>query len=165
MREVVSRRYKRLLEEGSDLPDLIIADGGVGQMEMIRQTLEEIGIEIPIAGLAKDDNHRTHELLFGFPAQVVSMKPTEELFKFLTQIQDETHRVAISFHRDKRSKRQTQSLLDNISGIGEKTKNQLLLHFKSVKRIQNAEKEEIIKIIGNSRGSIVYGYFHPEISH
>ena len=161
MREVVSRRYSRLVEEGGELPDLIIADGGVGQMEVIRQSLDDVGIEIPIAGLAKDSHHRTHQLLFGFPAQVVSMKPTEELFKFLTQIQDETHRVAISFHRDKRSKRQTQSLLDTIPGIGEKTKNQLLLHFKSVKRIQNAEKEEIVKIIGNSRGSIVYAYFHP----
>lgn len=164
MKEVVKRRYSRLLEEGGDIPDLIIADGGIGQMEMIRQSLTEVGISIPIAGLAKDDYHRTHQLLFGFPAQVVTLKPTEELFKFLTHIQDETHRVAISFHRDKRSKHQTQSVLDEIRGIGEKTKNQLLLHFKSVKRLQNAEKEEIIKLIGNNRGSIVYDYFHPNQS-
>ena len=162
MREVVKRRYSRLVSEGGAMPDLIIADGGIGQMEMIRQSLVEVGIDIPIAGLAKDDHHRTHQLLFGFPAQVVTLKPTEELFKFLTQIQDETHRVAISFHRDKRSKNQTRSLLDGISGIGEKTKNQLLLHFKSVKRIQNAEKEELVKLIGNNRGSIVYAYFHHE---
>ena len=162
MREVVKRRYSRLVEEGGELPDLIIADGGIGQMEMIRQSLEELGLDIPIAGLAKDNHHRTHQLLFGFPPQVVSMKPTEELFKFLTQIQDETHRVAISFHRDKRSKHQTHSLLDDIPGIGEKTKNLLLQHFKSVKRIQNAEKDDIIKVIGNNRGSIVYNYFHAQ---
>ena len=164
MKEVVKRRYTRLINENSPLPDLIIADGGAGQMEMIRQALEEVGVNIPIAGLAKDDHHRTHELLFGFPPATIGLKPTEELFKFLTQIQDETHRVAISFHRDRRSKSQTASELDHIKGIGEKTKNELLQHFKSVKRIQNAEKDELAKIIGTNRASIIYNHFHPNLT-
>lgn len=164
MKEVVKRRYTRLTNESSPLPDLIIADGGAGQMEMIRQALEEVGVNIPIAGLAKDDHHRTHELLFGFPPATIGLKPTEELFKFLTQIQDETHRVAISFHRDRRSKSQTASELDHIKGIGEKTKNELLQHFKSVKRIQNAEKDELEKIIGTNRASIIYNHFHPNLT-
>lgn len=162
MREVVTRRYTRLVNEGSPLPDLIIADGGKGQMEMMRQALEEVGVSIPIAGLAKDDKHRTHELLYGFPPQAVGVKPTEELFKFLTQIQDETHRAAITFHRDRRNKSQTDSELDGIKGIGEKSKNELLQHFKSVKRIQSAQEEDIAAVIGKARGKVVYQYFHGE---
>ena len=165
MREVVYRRYARLKEEGSDLPDLIIADGGIGQMGAIREAVEDqLGLHIPIAGLVKDDKHRTHTLLYGFPPKEIGMKPTDEVFRFLTQIQDEVHRFAISYHKQRRSKRQTASELDEISGIGEKTKTALLRAFKSIKRLREANLEDIQKICGTNRGSIVYAYFHGKIS-
>lgn len=161
MKEVVKRRYSRLVQEHSPLPDLIIADGGAGQMEMIRLATEEVGVEIPIAGLAKNEHHQTHELLFGFPPQAVGLKPTEEIFKFLAGMQEEVHRFAISFHRDKRSKSQLASELDNIAGIGEKTKNELIRHFKSLKRAKTADLEELEKVIGKRRASVFYNHFHP----
>jgi len=162
MQEVVRRRYVRIINEGTTLPDLIITDGGKGQMEVVRQVIEdELHLQIPIAGLAKDHHHRTSELLYGFPPATIGLKPTDFLFKFLASIQDEVHRFAISFHRDKRSKNQTASELDLIPGIGEKTKIDLLKEFKSLKRIQNAEKSDLEKIIGTHRASIIYTYFHP----
>lgn len=164
MKEVVRRRYTRMLNEESPLPDLIIADGGVGQMEVIRQVLEdELHINIPIAGLAKDSKHQTRELLFGFPPLAIGLKPTDLLFKLMASIQDEVHRFAIAFHRDKRSKTQTASELDTIPGIGEKTKNELIQHFKSIKRIKEADLKEITDIAGTSRGSIIYKYFRGEL--
>ena len=160
MKEVVRRRYTRMIAEESPLPDLIIADGGIGQMEVIRQVVEdELHINIPIAGLAKDSKHHTREMLFGFPPKAIGMKPTDQLFKLLASMQDEVHRFAISFHRDKRSKTQIASELDTIPGIGEKTKNDLINHFKSIKRIKSAELKELIEITGTSRASIVYNYF------
>lgn len=160
MKEVVRRRYTRMLNEELTLPDLIVADGGVGQMEVIRQVVEdELKLQIPIAGLAKDGKHRTHEVLIGFPPQAVGLKPTDQLFKFFAGMQDEVHRFAITFHRDKRSKTQVASELDNIPGIGEKTKNDLIKHFKSVKRIRSAEISELSEIVGTNRASIIYSYF------
>lgn len=160
MKEVVYRRYRRMLDEGTPLPDLIITDGGKGQMEIVRKVIEdELNQTIPIAGLAKDDKHRTHELLFGFPARVIGLKPTDYTFKFLASIQDEVHRFAISFHRDKRSKQMTQSELDSIPGIGEKTKMKLLKEYKSLKNIKLATLEELTKSIGTNRASILYEYF------
>lgn len=165
MQEVVRRRYTRMINEGASLPDLIITDGGKGQMEVVRRVLEdELHVQIPIAGLAKNQRHHTSELLFGFPPAAIGLKPTDFLFKFLASIQDEVHRFAITFHRDKRSKNQTVSELDSIKGIGEKTKIQLLNVFKSLKRIQNAEKLELEKIVGTHKASIIYDYFHPEIT-
>ncbi len=165
MQEVIRRRYARMIDEGQPLPDLIITDGGKGQMEMVRRVVEdELHLQIPIAGLAKDDKHRTHELLFGLPPQVVGLKPTDYLFRFLASVQDEVHRFAIAFHRDKRSKRQVASELDNIKGIGEKTKTDLLRALKSLKRIQEAEKSDLGKIVGTHRASIVYDYFHPNLN-
>lgn len=156
MKEVVRRRYTRLLEEGAELPDLIIADGGKGQMEMIREVIEdELHIRIPIAGLAKDDKHRTNELLFGFPAVTVGMKQDSALFRLLVKIQDEVHRFAITFHRDKRSKHQVASALDSIPGIGPKTKELLLRKFKSVKRIREASEEELAALVGASKAKIL----------
>lgn len=156
MQEVVRRRYKRAVEEGTPLPDLIITDGGKGQMEVVRQVVEdELHLNIPIAGLAKDGRHRTSELLFGFPPQVIGIKQTSPLFRLLTQIQDEVHRFAITFHKDKRSKRQTRSALDSIKGIGEKTKTTLLKEFKSVKRIKEASFEELVKAIGETKAKII----------
>ena len=161
MQEVVRRRYSRMQEEGTPLPDLIITDGGKGQMEVVRAVIEdELHLHIPIAGLAKDDRHRTNELLYGFPPQTIALDIKGELFKVLTQIQDEVHRFAISFHRDKRSKSQLHSELDNIKGIGPKTKNLLLKKMKSVKRIKDADSQELIDIVGTSKGNIVYNYFH-----
>lgn len=152
MKEIVRRRYSRLLEEEKPLPDLIIADGGKGQMEVIREIIEdELHLEIPIAGLAKDDKHRTNELLFGFPQRTIGMKTDSALFHLLTHIQDEVHRFAITFHRDKRSKSQIKSELDDIKGIGPKTKEILLKHFKSVKRIKESSEEELTKLIGESK--------------
>jgi len=160
MKEVVFRRYSRLLNENLPLPDLIVADGGIGQMEVIRQVIQdELNLKIPIAGLAKDNKHRTNEILIGFPPKAVGLKPTDQLFKFFAGMQDEVHRFAIKFHREKRSKQQTSSELDNIQGIGEKTKNDLIQHFKSLKRVKTASLEDIAKIIGNSRASIIYNYF------
>ena len=162
MKEVVFRRYSRLVEEESPLPQLIIADGGIGQMEVIREVIEdELHLDIPIAGLAKDDKHRTKELLYGFPPQVIGMDPTDEVFRFLGSIQDEVHRFAIKFHREKRSKGQIRSELE-IKGIGPKTQEKLLKQFKSVKRIKEATKEEIIASIGEDKGSLIYTHFHDE---
>ena len=155
MKEVVRRRYQRAIDEESILPDLIITDGGKGQMEAVRQVMEELHLTIPIAGLAKDRKHRTSELLFGFPPQTIGLKQHSPLFKLLEQIQDEVHRFAITFHRDKRSKRQVASALDTIKGIGEKTKTALLKEFKSVKRIKEASLEEISAIAGEAKAKII----------
>ena len=155
MREVVKRRYLRAIEEESPLPDLIITDGGKGQMSAVKQALEEINIDIPIAGLAKDKKHRTSEMLYGFPPQVIGLKQGAPLFRLLEQIQDEVHRFAITFHRDKRSKRQVASALDEIKGIGEKTKTTLLQKFKSVKRIKEASIEELAEVIGFSKAQLI----------
>lgn len=152
MREVVRRRYTRMIDEKSSLPNLIITDGGKGQMKAVRSVVEnELHLHIPIAGLAKDDRHRTAELLFGFPPEVIGMKMDSPLFHLLTRMQDEVHRFAISFHRDKRSKGQNHSVLDDIKGIGEKTKTLLLKHFKSVKRIREASAEELFSLIGEKK--------------
>lgn len=161
MKEVVRRRYTRLSQEGRPLPDLIIADGGRGQMEMIREVVEdELGLEIPIAGLAKDDRHRTREMLYGFPPAIIGIKPESQLFRTLTQMQDEVHRFAISFHRDKRSKRQTASELDTIAGIGTATKQTLLKQFKSVKRVKEATLPELQALLGTARGEKIYHNLH-----
>ncbi len=163
MQEVVRRRYIRMQEEGSPLPDLIITDGGKGQMEVVREVIEdELHLNIPIAGLAKNDKHRTNELLFGFPQQVVALDVKSELFRVLTQIQDEVHRYAISFHRNQRSKHQLHSELDDIKGIGPKTKDMLLKKLKSVKNIKEADSQILTSIIGASKASLVYNYFHAE---
>jgi len=156
MQEVVRRRYTRMMEEGSPLPDLIITDGGRGQMEVVRQVLEdELHLSIPIAGLAKNDKHRTNELLFGFPPQVIAMKSDSLLFRLLTQIQDEVHRYAITFHRDKRSKHQVTSALDAVPGIGPKSKALLLRKFHSLKRIREADENELAAIVGVSKAKIL----------
>jgi excinuclease ABC subunit C len=161
MQEVVRRRYGRMMEEGTPLPDLIITDGGIGQMNVVRQVVEdELHLEIPIAGLAKDDRHRTNELLFGFPPQVIGLKTDSELFHFLTRIQDEVHRYAITFHRDKRSKNALKSEIDDIKGIGPKTKEVLMAKFKSVKRIKNASLEELTDAIGQAKAIIIQQHFH-----
>lgn len=161
MQEVVRRRYSRMQEEGTPLPDLIITDGGKGQMEVVREVVEdELHLSIPIAGLAKDDRHRTNELLFGFQQQIIALDIKGELFKVLTQIQDEVHRYAISFHRDKRSKTQLHSELDDIKGIGPKTKDALLKKLKTVKHIKEADLQELTEVIGASKATIVYNYFH-----
>ena len=163
MQEVVRRRYTRMKEEQTPLPDLIITDGGKGQMEVVRQVVEdELGLNIPVAGLAKDDRHRTNELLYGFPPKVIGMKTDSELFHVLSQIQDEVHRFAISFHRDKRSKRALHSELDDIKGIGPKTKETLLKRLNSLKRIKKSDLEELTGIIGPAKAHIVYGFFHKE---
>ena len=165
MREVVRRRYTRMVDEGTPLPDLIVTDGGKGQMEAVRQVVEdELHLHIAIAGLAKDDKHRTNELLFGFPPKEIELKPTDQLFFLLTRIQDEVHRFAIAFHRDKRSKSQVASELDVIKGIGEQTKTNLIKHFRSVKRIRNASLEELAAVIGKSKASNIYNYFHPDLT-
>ena len=163
MKEVVKRRYERLREENASLPDLIITDGGKGQMEAVRKALEEINIRIPIAGLAKDKKHRTSEFLYGFPVQTIGLKQGTPLFKLFEQIQDEVHRFAITFHRQKRSKRQLASTLDDIKGIGQKTKQLLLVNLKSVKRIKDSTLEELIPIIGKAKAEIVFNYFNQEI--
>lgn len=155
MKEVVGRRYRRAIEEGSPLPDLIITDGGKGQMEVVRQVMEELNLDIPIVGLAKDRKHHTSEVLFGFPPQTIGIKQHSPLFRLLEQIQNEVHRFAITFHRDKRSKRQVASALDTIKGIGETSKAALLKEFKSVKRIKEASLEEIAKVIGPAKAKIV----------
>ena len=161
MKEVVRRRYTRLSQEGRPLPDLIIADGGRGQMEMIREVVEdELGLEIPIAGLAKDDRDRTREMLYGFPPAIIGIKPESQLFRTLAQMQDDVHRFAISFHRAKRSKRQTASELDTIAGIGPATKQTLLKQFKSVKRIKEATLPELQALLGTTRGEKIYHNLH-----
>ena len=160
MKEVVGRRYRRLTEEQAPLPDLIIADGGKGQMEVIREVVEdELHLAIPIAGLAKDDRHRTHELLYGFPPKVIGMKPDSDLFRLLTQIQDEVHRFAITFHRNKRSKHQLHSELDDIKGIGPKTRDSLLKALKSVKRIKEASMETLTDIVGEAKAKVLLEHF------
>lgn len=164
MREVVERRYSRLAEEGEELPDLIIADGGVGQMEAIREIVEDrLGLQIPIAGLAKDNRHRTREMLFGNPPVSVSIALDSQLFKLLTRMQDEVHRFAITFHRQQRSKRQAASALDVIVGVGEKTKKQLIAHFGSVKRVKEAPIEALQGLLGAKRGENIYRQLHEEI--
>ena len=161
MKEVVFRRYKRQIEEQQPLPDLIIADGGKGQMEIIRKVIQdELNLDIPIAGLAKNDKHRTHELLYGFPPRVIGLKSDSELFRVLAQLQDEVHRFAITFHKEKRSKHALDSELDHIKGIGPKMKEKLLNHFKSVNRIKEAKQETLIAIIGVAKGTLLYQYFH-----
>lgn len=163
MKEVVRRRYTRLMEEEQPLPDLIITDGGRGQMEVVREIVEdELHLQIPIAGLAKDDRHRTNELLYGFPPVVVGMKTDSELFRLLTQIQDEVHRFAITFHRDKRSKHALHSELDDIRGIGPKTKDALLKRLKSVKQVREATLQTLAEIAGEAKARLIYGHFHGD---
>ena len=160
MQEVVRRRYSRMIEEETPLPDLIITDGGKGQMEVVREVIkDELHLEIPIAGLAKDDRHRTNELLYGFPSQTIALPPESELFKVLTQIQDEVHRYAITFHRDKRSKHALHSELDDIKGIGPKAKEALLSKFKSVKKIKEASLEQLTEVLGPHKAEILAKYF------
>ena len=160
MQEVVRRRYSRMIEEETPLPDLIITDGGKWQMEVVREVIEdELHLEIPIAGLAKDDRHRTNELLYGFPPQTIALPPESELFKVLTQIQDEVHRYAITFHRDKRSKHALHSELDDIKGIGPKAKEALLSKFKSVKKIKEASQEQLSEVLGPHKAEILAKYF------
>ena len=161
MQEVVRRRYSRMMDEGTTLPDLIITDGGIGQMSVVREVVEgELGLQIPIAGLAKDKRHRTNELLFGNPPQVIGLETNSELFHSLARIQDEVHRFAITFHRDKRSKHLLHSELDNIPGIGPKTRVLLLKHFKSVKKIKVAEIQELTAIVGTKKSTLIYEHFH-----
>ena len=159
MKEVVWRRYKRAVEENIPLPDLLVTDGGKGQMSAVKEVVDDLGLNIPIAGLAKDNRHRTNELLFGFPPQSIGLKQGTPLFNLLTRIQDEVHRYAITFHRDKRSKRQTASELDEIKGIGEKTKNALLKEFKSVKRLREATPQEWAAVVGEAKARILQEHF------
>ena len=164
MQEVVRRRYSRMIEEQTPLPDLIITDGGKGQMEVVREVVaDELHLDIPIAGLAKDDRHRTNELLYGFPPQTIGLNVKSELFKVLTQIQDEVHRYAITFHRNKRSKHALHSELDDIKGLGPKGKEVLLKELKTVKSIKEADNQRLIQVLGASKGTIVYKHFHPEM--
>ena len=164
MQEVVRRRYSRMIEEQTPLPDLIITDGGKGQMEVVREVVaDELHLDIPIAGLAKDDRHRTNELLYGFPPQTIGLDVKSELFKVLTQIQDEVHRYAITFHRNKRSKHALHSELDDIKGLGPKGKETLFKELKTVKSIKEADNQQLIQILGASKGTIVYKHFHPEM--
>lgn len=164
MQEVVRRRYQRMIDEKTPLPNLIITDGGKGQMSAVRAIVEdELGLDIPIAGLAKNDKHRTRELLYGNPPITIGLDPKSELFKVLTQIQDEVHRYAISFHRDKRSKSALHSQLDDIKGIGPATKTQLLSHFKSVVRIKEASLEDLTEVLGKAKAQLVYQHFHNKV--
>ena len=163
MREVVYRKYARALKEETPLPDLIITDGGKGQMGIVKEVMDELQLDIPIAGLAKDDKHRTNELLYGFPPQTVGIKQESALFHLLTRIQDEVHHFAITFHREKRSKHQISSELDSIKGIGTKTKLALLKHFKSVKRIKEAELEALNEVVGKQKASLIKAYFDNNI--
>ena len=165
MREVVRRRYQHLIDEGAQMPDLIIADGGIGQMHAIREAVEDqLGLSIPIAGLKKNDKHRTQTLLFGFPPVEIGMPVTSEVFRLLTNIQDEVHRFAITYHKNKRSKAQIHSQLDDLQGVGEVMKHKILTHFGSVKRAGMASKEEMIELLGKSRGSAVYEQLQAKIS-
>lgn len=163
MQEVVFRRYKRMQEEGSPLPDLILTDGGKGQMEVVRRVIEEqLGLQIPIAGLAKDARHRTSEVWFGFPPQAIGIKQGTPIFHFLEHVQSEVHRFAITFHKQVRSKAQTRSQLDNIPGIGEATRHKLMQHFKSIKRLKSADKQEVEDIVGKHKAQIIWEYFQKE---
>lgn len=165
MREVVRRRYQHLIDENKPLPNLIIADGGIGQMHAIREAVEEqLGLNIPIAGLKKDDKHRTQTLLYGFPPLEISMPITSEVFHLMVHIQDEVHRFAISYHKKQRSKTQIKSQLDDIQGVGEKTKHKLLAHFGSIKRIESASETELQNLLGTIKGSVVYTYFQTHLS-
>ena len=165
MREVVRRRYQHLIDEGGQLPDLIIADGGIGQMHAIREAVEDmLGLRIPIAGLKKNDKHRTQTLLYGFPPAEISMPVTSEVFRLLTGIQDEVHRFAITYHKKKRSKAQIHSQLDDIQGVGEATKQKILTRFGSVKRARTAKEEEWIELLGKRRGSMIYEQIKAQIS-
>jgi excinuclease ABC subunit C len=165
MREIVRRRYKDLADENKQMPDLIIADGGLGQMEAIREVVEDqLGLQIPIAGLKKDDKHRTNTLLFGFPPKEIGLKVTDEVFRLLVQIQDEVHRFAISYHKQARSKSQTKSELDDIQGVGPATKQKILLRFHSVKQAQKASLAEWTDLLGNALGTKVYNYFQNKIT-
>ena len=165
MKEVVYRRYKRLIDENQPLPDLIIADGGKGQMEVIREVIQdELNLDIPIAGLAKNERHRTNELLYGFPPLSIALKTDSELFHVLTRLQDEVHRFAITFHREKRSKHALSSELDSIQGVGPKTRDALLNALKSVKKIKEAELDELSKVIGAAKAQIIYAHFHQKES-
>lgn len=161
MKEVVKRRYQRIVEEGNPLPDLIITDGGKGQMSAVKEVIDELNLSIPIAGLAKDNKHRTSELLYGFPPKTIGLKQNSALFRLLVQIQDEVHRFAITFHRDKRSKHQIASELDEIKGIGAKTKSILLKEFKSLKRIKEADIEALSASIGEAKARLIKDYFNP----
>ena len=164
MQEVVRRRYSRMIEEGTPLPDLIITDGGQGQMSVVREVVAgELGLDIPIAGLAKDDRHRTNELLFGNPPQTIGMKTDSELFHVLTRIQDEVHRYAITFHRDKRSKHALHSELDDIQGIGPKSRDALLKRFKTIKYIKEADLQQLTELLGNKKAAVIYQHFHPDV--
>ena len=161
MQEVVRRRYTRMLEENTPLPDLIITDGGKGQMSVVREVIvDELHLDIPIAGLAKNDRHQTNELLFGFPPEVVGLDVKSELFYVLKLLQDEVHRYAITFHRDKRSKQALHSELDDIKGIGPKTKEALMKHFKTVKSIKDADLQTLTAVIGQKKAQFVYSFFH-----
>lgn len=165
MREVVRRRYQEILDENGELPDLIIADGGIGQMHAIREAVEQqLGLSIPIAGLKKDDKHRTNVLLFGFPPREIGMKVTDEVFRLMVEIQDEVHRFAISYHKMKRSKHQTESELDEIQGVGPKTKQKILSHFHSVRRAGSAEPDEWVQLLGKSLGIRCYEHFRAKIT-
>lgn len=165
MREVARRRYQEILDEQGELPDLIIADGGLGQMHAIREAVEQqLGLHIPIAGLKKDDKHRTNVLLYGFPPQEIGLKVTDEVFRLMVEIQDEVHRFAISYHKKKRSKRQTASELDDIQGVGPATKQKILSHFHSVRRAGTAEKAEWVELLGNRLGSVCYDYFRARLT-
>lgn len=161
MQEVVHRRYSRMIEEGSPLPDLIVTDGGTGQMNVVREVVDnELKLNIPIAGLAKNNRHRTNELLFGVPTQVIGLKTDSDLFHFLTRLQDEVHRYAITFHRDKRSRHALHSVLDDIKGIGPKTRDTLIDKLKSVRNIKDADLQQLSKIIGTSKAKLIFNYFH-----
>ena len=165
MREVVRRRYQDLINENQPLPNLIIADGGIGQMHAIREAVEDqLGLNIPIAGLKKDNHHRTQTLLYGFPPIEIDMPVTSEIFRFMVQIQDEVHRYAISYHKNKRSKAQIKSQLDDIQGVGPVIKQKLLRHFGSVNKIKSASQEELVKIVGISRAAAIYNYFNTHLS-
>lgn len=160
MYEVMIRRFSRAIQENTPLPDLIIVDGGKGQMSIAKEVIDNLNININIAGLVKNSHHKTQGLLFGFPQMEIGVKPDSELFRLLEQMQEEVHRVAISFHKKKRSKRQTQSVLSEIKGVGEKTATELIKHFKSVKRLSQASMEDIGAIVGQSKASIIYNWFH-----
>ena len=165
MREVARRRYQEIIDEQGEFPDLIIADGGLGQMNAIREAVEQqLGLHIPIAGLKKDDKHRTNVLLYGFPPQEIGLKVTDEVFRLLVEIQDEVHRFAITYHKKKRSKRQIASQLDDIQGVGPATKQKILAHFHSVRRAGTAEKDEWIQLLGNRLGSVCYEYFRANLT-
>ncbi|MBO4577904.1 MAG: excinuclease ABC subunit C, partial [Paludibacteraceae bacterium] len=165
MREVVRRRYQRMIDNEDELPNLIIADGGIGQMHAIREAVEDqLGLSIPIAGLKKDDKHRTQTLLYGFPPMEFGLPVTSETFRLLTHIQDEVHRFAITYHKKKRSHRQISSELDDIQGVGAVTKQKILQHFGSVRRAGSAQKDEWVDLLGNAKGTMLYEYFQSKIT-